>query len=195
MSQADRDRWNKRYTAGSFVEHEQPGSFIAQWLPEQPSGRALDVACGAGRNALFLAGAGYRVDALDVSRAGLARGAKRADRLGLDINWIEHDLDDPYPFETTYNLVLLMWYVSLPLVTRLCECLAPGGYLLCEEHLMTDKAVVGPSNPAFRLPADALRSALESASSEVAVCYYDEAIRQDSEGECVASARLVARKA
>jgi tellurite methyltransferase len=69
MSKLDRDKWNQRYAEDSYRK-TNPVTLLEDWLPKLPVGRALDVACGAGRNALFLARAGFTVDAIDISHAG-----------------------------------------------------------------------------------------------------------------------------
>jgi SAM-dependent methyltransferase len=188
MSQIDRDKWDQRYTEDSY-NRKNPVTLVADWLAQIPVGRALDVACGAGRNAIFLAQAGYRVDAIDISPEGLKLARKEAVSLGLDINWIEHDLDQPCPFDTDYALILVLWFVNLELVTRLCGCLAPGGYLLCEEHLITDEDVIGPKNPNYRVAPGALREAV----SRLEVLHYEESVEPIPEGGQVASARVVVK--
>ncbi len=188
MSQQDRDKWDQRYTEDSY-NRKNPVTLVADWLAQIPMGRALDVACGAGRNAIFLAQAGYRVDAIDISPEGLYLARQEAVSLGLDINWIEHDLDQPCPLVTNYDLILVMWFVNLELVTRLCDCLAPGGYLLCEEHLITDEDVIGPKNPSYRVAPGALRNAV----SGLEVLHYEESVEPIPEGGQIASARVVAK--
>jgi SAM-dependent methyltransferase len=188
MSQEDREKWNRRYAEDSQRKHN-PVSLLQEWLPRLPAGKALDVACGAGRNAMLLAGAGYRVDAIDISPVGLERGRREAERLGLDINWIEHDLDRPYPFDTDYDLIVVMWFVNLELIARLCDCLAPGGCLVCEEHLVSDGDVAGPENPRFRVAPGALREAV----SRLEILHYEEGSGVSDDGEPMASARVVAR--
>ena len=93
MSNQDRIKWNQRYAEDSYQKHN-PVTLVEHWLPRIPVGRALDVACGAGRNAILLAQAGYQVDAIDISSEGLNLARQKAEDLGLDINWIEHDLDE-----------------------------------------------------------------------------------------------------
>ena len=189
MSDRDRDKWNRRYAAGSY-HNNNPVAFLADWVARMPVGRALDVACGAGRNAVLLAQAGYQVDAIDISSEGLALARQHAEALGLRINWIEQDLDRPYRFDTDYDLIVMMWYVNPGLLSRLCNSLAPGGYLLCEEHLVTDEDVIGPTGPDYRVAPGELRKAV----SGLEVLLYEEAIRTTAEKELIASARLVARK-
>ena len=152
-------------------------------------GRALDVACGAGRNPLFLAQAGYRVDAIDISPVGLNMARNKATDQGLSINWIEQDLDRPYPFDTDYDLIVVMWYVNPDLITRLCDCLAPGGYLLCEEQLITDQEVIGPISSNFRVAPGVLREAVSGHE----VLLYEESVEPMPEGGQVASARVVVK--
>lgn len=189
MSDLDRTRWDQRYADETHRKREQPGPFIEQWIDKLPRGRALDVACGLGHKAHFLAQAGYQVDAIDISAVGLARAAEKARSLGLEINWIEHDLEQPYRFDAGYDLISVMWYVNLPLIRQLCTCLAPGGYLLCEEHLLTDQAVKGPQNSAFRVAPGSLQDAAESFD----VCFYEESVDLDPDGEWVGRARLVVK--
>jgi len=190
MSKLDREKWNQRYAEDSYRKNN-PVNLVQDWLPEKPLGKALDVACGAGRNALFLAAAGYRVDAIDISSEGLKNARQNAAGQGLEINWIEHDLDRPFEFDRDYDVILVMWFVNLGLVTRLCGCLAPGGLLLCEEHLITDQAVIGPRTDDYRVAPGALRKAVAG----LELLLYEESIETGEEdGERVASARVVARK-
>ncbi len=189
MSKQDRNKWNQRYAEGCYQKNN-PVTLVADWLPELPVGRALDVACGAGRNAIFLAQAGFQVDAIDISREGLNLARQQAEHQGLSINWIEQDLDQPYPFDTDYDLIIVMWYVNPGLISRLCNCLAPGGYLLCEEHLVTDLEVIGPTSLSYRVAPGDLREAVSGAD----VLLYEESIEMNSDGEQVASARVVVKK-
>ncbi len=189
MSKQDRIKWNQRYAEGSYNKNN-PVTLVEEWLPRLPVGRALDVACGAGRNSLLLAQAGYQVDAIDISSEGLNQARQNAENQGLKINWIEQDLDQAYRFDTDYDVIIVLWYVNPGLISRLCDCLAPGGYLLCEEHLITDREVIGPTSSDYRVAPGNLRQAV----SGLDVLLYQESIEMNSEGEHVASARVVAKK-
>src|SRR5690606_12739643 len=144
----ERDKWDERYRAGSYSGRTHPTALLADRLDELPRGRALDVACGAGRNALYLAAAGYRVDALDISPIGLERGREAAATHNLDVRWIEADLDDDpdaaLPDER-YQLIVWVRYVNAALIGPLVRRLALGGCLLCEQHLVSSAEVVGPA--------------------------------------------------
>ena len=190
MSAEDRNKWNQRYAEDSYRK-TNPVTLLTDWLAQIPVGKALDVACGAGRNTIFLAEAGFQVDAIDISHEGLQQTAHTATELGLAVNCIEHDLDESYAFTTDYDLIIVLWYVNLKLITQLCECLAPGGFLLCEEHLRSEQEVIGPGNPEFRVAPGALRDAV----STLDLLLYEEVVEPIPEGGQVASARVVARKA
>jgi tellurite methyltransferase len=202
MSSTDRDKWNVRYRAGAYAERAHPSLLVAETVPDivstqrAASGadaelRALDLACGAGRNALFLASLGYRVDALDIAAEALARGAATARSRGLGVSWLEHDLDLGLPRGLRgYDLILIMRYLDLSLVAAAAERLQPGGYLVCEAHLVTRESVIGPRDPTFRVRPGELRTA----AAALDTVEYWEGMSTDPDGRAVALARLVAWK-
>jgi tellurite methyltransferase len=194
MSDAERDKWNQRYRDGAYESRTHPTALLSEWLPRLPVGRALDVACGAGRNALYLAAHGYRVDALDISDVALARGRRIAAERGLDVHWICADLgespDATLP-EVDYDLIVWVRYTHRDFMPHLIRRLKPGGALLCEQHLVSEAAVAGPSNPAFRLPP----GELERMARDLHVVHYQEGPIVDPDGRTVALARLVATAA
>lgn len=159
----DRDYWNDRYRDADF---ELPGSaapLLARSVDWLPDGRALDVATGTGRNALFLAERSYEVDAVDVSDEALATARDRADDRGVSVNWIQADLDG-HPLATdAYDVVVVTFYHALDRLPDLKDALAPGGVLLYEHHLRADpSADRGPSDDRHRVRSnDLLRACLD----------------------------------
>jgi SAM-dependent methyltransferase len=188
MSTADRDKWDERYRTGSYKARNHPTQLLADWLDELPRGRALDVACGAGRNALFLAEHGYTVDGVDISAVALDRARTTAAERGLGINWLQVDLEPGSLPRAQYDLIVLVRYTDDRLIGQLGEHLNDGGYLLCEEHLQTDCEVVGPSSGKFRLAPNAL---LQMANG-LRVIYYREGLIEDPDGRTAALAQLIA---
>jgi tellurite methyltransferase len=191
VSQTDRRKWNARYAQGAYEVRTHPNELLRQWLPSVPVGRALDIACGAGRNSLFLAAAGFQVDALDISGQALARAAESASAQGLDVNWMEHDLDAGLPDGDRYDLIVMFRYVNMNIFGMLSERLLPDGYVLVEEHLVTDANVVGPRGSQYRVAP----GALVAAAGNLDICHCEESVLADPDGRQVALARFVARKA
>lgn len=191
MSDADREKWEHRYAEGGYEARTHPTRLLADWLPRlhrRDGARALDLACGAGRNALYLAGAGYRVDAMDISAVALERGAARAREMGVEVDWINVDLDTAGLPVERYDLVVVARYVNRDLTDALAGALRDGGHLIYEQHLQTDRAVGGPGGRRFRLQPNEL---LEMFAS-LRVLYYREGLMQDPDGPLMALAQLVA---
>ena len=95
MSQADREKWEARYAGDDGGEVRRVDPFLEQVAEELPSsGRALDLAGGTGRNALFLSRRGLDVTLVDISSQGLARARSAAEAEGLSISTQSLDLDE-----------------------------------------------------------------------------------------------------
>ena len=116
------------------------------------------LACGTGRNALFLAEAGFEVEAVDVSAVAIDRARAEADRRGVTVRWRVADLDEFDLPEGAFDLVTMVRYVNRDLWPRAVAALAADGWLLCEQHLETHREVIGPTG-AFRVkPGELLRA-------------------------------------
>ena len=76
MSQEDREKWNQRYATDDYKK-TNPVGLLHEWAPRLKAGKALDIACGAGRNAIYLAELGFDVDAIDISSEGLNLGRRK----------------------------------------------------------------------------------------------------------------------
>ena len=192
MSRAEREKWDERYRSGAYEDRTHPTALLAEWIARLPRGRALDVACGAGRNALYLAENDYAVDALDISAVGLERARQDAGHRGLAVNWLCGDLeetpDDVLP-HGPYDLIVWVRYVNHALLPHLAARLRSGGHLVCEQHLATPADVVGPRSAAFRLqPEQLLRSA-----AILDVVHYREGPVVDPDGRTAALAQLIAK--
>ncbi|MFB6206941.1 MAG: class I SAM-dependent methyltransferase, partial [Haloglomus sp.] len=128
-SETDRELWNERYRTGEYHHQGDPAAILttnATWLPE---GRALDVATGTGRHARYLAARGYEVDAVDISEEGLAIAKRKATDRGLDVNWIQADLDALPLRADTYAVICVVGYYDVALLERLEAALVSGGVL------------------------------------------------------------------
>lgn len=198
MSSADKDKWNLRYREGAYATRTHPSAFVEEWLPrlglDSAQPRAVDIACGAGRNALYLARLGWQVDALDISQVALDRltAAAAQDKLLIACTQVdlEASVQSPAALCETgrYDLAVMIRYTHLSLIEKLRPALKPGGYLIVELHLQTDADVVGPRNPRFRVAPGALRAAAEG----FAIVEYREGVVDEIDGRVAALAQLVA---
>ena len=185
--------WDERFRTGQYPREPEPSTLLKRYVESLPRGRALDVAAGTGRNAVFLADRGYRVDALDASRAGLEIARERAaDRGAVDrLNCIQGDVPIyEFPSEA-YDLVTISFYRAIDRFPDITAALKAGGVLFVEHHLRTTDAVAsGPSGDRYRFAANELLHA----SLDLTVLRYDARSETRDDGRTVAIARIVARK-
>lgn len=197
MSEADRKKWDARYAAGAHSDLEAPCGVLAQHINLAPVGRALDVACGAGRNALFMARRGFAVDAVDISDVGMALGRRVAQQQQLAITWYCMDLlDRPALPAYGYNLILMCHFIAPELLARLPAHLAAGGVLMVEQHLLWSErsdpvagGLSGPRSERFRVAPGALRTCLQQADPSLQMLAEEEGLVGSA-----ALARVVVRK-
>jgi 2-polyprenyl-3-methyl-5-hydroxy-6-metoxy-1,4-benzoquinol methylase len=129
----DRERWNDRYRGDGYFHGMSPAAVLVEHLELilrlAPGRRALDVACGEGRNAICLARHGFAVTALDIAEQGIAKGQKAAAEAGLAIDFRVVDLESSFP-DGQYDFVLNVNFLLRNLIPHLVSSLAPGGILL-----------------------------------------------------------------
>ena len=188
MSDADRERWNARYASGEYAARTHPSALLAAWTDRLPRGRALDVACGLGRNAIHLAARGYAVDAMDVSDVALAKARERAWAAGVTVNWIEADLDRPDLARGAYDVIVVARFLDRALIPRLVRALRPGGHVVYDHHYISPADVEGPSSRRFRARPNELLERFRA----LRILYFEEGIVADPDGCRMALARLVA---
>ena len=146
--------WDERYSGEGLVWRSAPNQFlVAETLDLRP-GRAVGVACGEGRNAIWLAEQGWEVTGLDFSPVGLAKAERLADQRGVDVTWVESAVEDWAPSREGFDLVAVL-YLQLPgparqeALSRAALAVAPGGKLLVVAHDLENLAhgYGGPQDP------------------------------------------------
>lgn len=125
----------------------QPSPFLEKALAIAPSrGRALDIACGSGREAVFLALRGWQVDAVDILPDALANASALARRHGVEIRTLQRDIGrDGLPSDVRYELVTIFRYWHADLLSMASGALAPGGLVAVETFHPADPMRKGKS--------------------------------------------------
>ena len=144
--------WNERYASNEYNDSPASQLLIDAAKPLIPR-RALDVACGAGRNALELARRGWAVTAVDAASEAIAIVERRAAEEGVKIDARVMDLErEPLPFEEeSFDLVAVFFYLQRSLMPALQKLVVPGGVFVAAIHTVDDAPDVRPMNPAWLL--------------------------------------------
>jgi SAM-dependent methyltransferase len=131
--------WNCRYQGDDLLWTERPNRFLVAEAEELTPGRALDLACGEGRNAVWLAEEGWQVTGVDFSQVALDKAHRLAEQRGVEIDWVCADLLEYTPAPGAFELVIL-FYLQLAetdrheIFSRAASAVAPGGTLLLVAH-------------------------------------------------------------
>lgn len=136
----DASAWDERYRGADLVWAAEPNRFVERELADlEPAGRALDLAAGEGRNAVWLAELGWDVDAVDFSAVALEKAGRLAAGRGARLHPLCADLTSWSAPEATYGLALVA-YLHLPweqmerVVRQAARAVRPGGTLLLVGH-------------------------------------------------------------
>ncbi len=175
-----------------------PAQFLIQQLHRLPRGKALDVASGSGRHALFLASLGYQVEAVDRDEQALTQLSAVARTRHLSgISSRVLDLEQSPPQEPnlgheTYDAILIFFYLNRPLLPYLIDALKPGGVLLYETFTVENHIRRRhPKRQEFCLAPCELLSLI----SGLRILHYDEGLHEGMSGmESVYTAQLTAQK-
>jgi len=166
--------WDARYRESARHLPDRPAAILAEVLPLLPRGHALDIACGAGRNAIFLALRGWDVTAVDFSSAALALACSAAQAAGIPVNLertfaepprhlrglhlIEGDLEKLSLPKQAFDLIVCTNYLQRSLFRQIEAVLRPGGVLLYETFTRDQlQFAAGPRNLEFLLNPRELR--------------------------------------
>jgi SAM-dependent methyltransferase len=165
-----------------------PSAFLEREHARAPLGRALDLACGSGRTAVFLAARGWRAEGWDVDESALERARAFAARAGVGATFERVDLErGPLPDrDAVYALVSVVRYLHRPLHPWIERALAPGGVLLVETFRQGQARFGPPRRARHLIEPGELRRAFPSLEVE----WHEES----PAGEPPVMARLVARR-
>ena len=151
--------WNERYKTGQHTDHE-PHPTVVRFASQLPAGRALDLACGAGRHSIWLAERGWEVTAVDYSPAAIDLLKQRSESKSLTIDTRIADLErGEFLIEpASYDLILICHYLQRDLFPSVKAGTATGGIVIAVSAMIDDDPDVKPMNPAYLLKPGELRN-------------------------------------
>jgi SAM-dependent methyltransferase len=166
---SDSASWDERYRGAEFVWSTQPNRFLPPAVEGLTPGAALDLACGEGRNAVWLATQGWHATGVDFSTSGIEKAARLAEANNVAVEWICADVTTWQPVDP-FELVIV-FYLQLPEEQRraalgsAARALALGGTLLVVAHDLTNltDGIGGPQDPAVLYTPDDVRGDLVAA--------------------------------
>jgi SAM-dependent methyltransferase len=135
----DAEDWDRRYAERPWLWTAEPNLFLVTEVGDMAPGRALDLACGEGRNAVWLAELGWTVTAVDFSEVATGRARELAEFRGVEVEVIHHDLLGYEPEPGAFDLVAVMYLHLAPadrasVLRTAVEATAPGGTVLVVGH-------------------------------------------------------------
>lgn len=183
----DREKWNKKYETEEYP-WEKPSEIVEKFYTlAKNKGKVLDLACGLGRNSIFLAKKGFKVDAVDISDVALQKLKEKEPQ----VNTINADLDTYNIPENTYDLIININYLNRRLVPQIKEALKKDGLIIFETFTLSeDKDIMQPKNKDYLLrPNELLRL-----FSDLYIVFYQEKKITKPNGEKAFVSSLVAVK-
>ena len=149
-----REDWDARYAGVANLWSAKPNRFLVAEVGELEPGRALDLACGEGQNAIWLATLGWDVVGVDYSEVAVGKARERAARDGVEVEFVSADLTEYEPAHGAFDLVVVLYlHISstqrASVHAKASAALAPGGtfLLLGHDRLNLTDGVGGPSDP------------------------------------------------
>lgn len=196
MASSDRDKWNSRYRErGPEAFGRRPNDWLHQHrglLLVQPRGQVLDLACGNGRNALYLARLGFEVEAVDISEVAISWLEQEAEETGVNLWARVGDLTRMKFPPNRFQVILNFNFLERSLFPVIEEVLAPGGLLFFETFTRDQIQVVGSEiPPRYTLEHNELIRAFPGLR---VIRYREGVFKEESTGKMRGVASLVARK-
>jgi 2-polyprenyl-3-methyl-5-hydroxy-6-metoxy-1,4-benzoquinol methylase len=194
----DAAAWDDRYASAPLVWSSTPNALFAEVTASLPPGRALDIAAGEGRNALWLAQRGWQVTAIDFSRVAIDKARARAAAAGLAVDWQVADVTVTAFGSQAYDLVAVL-YLHLPpgemrdVLVRAAAAVAPGGtlFVLGHDRDNLEHGCGGPQDPTILHTTDSLAEA----TTELTPLRLEQVRRPTPEGDAIDTLLVAARRA
>ncbi len=139
--------WDQRYNKQQYIYGKTPADFLSEnykYIPD--SSNVLDMGMGEGRNAVFLAGKGYKVIGVDISPIAVKKAQALAREFGVRIKAVVSSMEDYKISKNSLDAIICFYFVDRSLRKKIIDWLRPGGILIYEAHNKLQKTVPGSEN-------------------------------------------------
>jgi len=184
----DKIFWDKKYETEAYIFGKEPAGFLRDHIDLLPRGKALDIAMGEGRNAVFLAKNGFDVDGCDISEIAVKKALDLAKENNVKIHTFVADLETYKLPQNTYDVIACFYYLQRDLVPQMKEALKPGGMIIYETYTIEnrERGFEGPKNKDYLLKPNELLDLFK----DFKIIYYRELVLNNKK----AIASLIAKK-
>jgi tellurite methyltransferase len=193
---SDQERWNQRYDRDMYIYGKEPAAFLKQKIGVLKKGKALVLAMGEGRNAVYLAQNGFDVTGVDISDIAIEKCKKLAAERGTKVNTVVADLTQYDMGEKQFDLITNFYYYDTSIFPKVIAALKPGGMFILEtfstDHPKTGSKY-GPKNPDYLVKPNELLEIFRP----LRILYYEDTVVDLNEGMHngpAALIRLIAKK-
>jgi len=194
MSLKDKEKWDVKYLKKSQLLIPRDASIHLQnFIDKINKGKALDLACGTGRNTLYLAQNGFEIDAQDIAQIALDTLDKqlKAEKLSHLVNIKLVDLDNFVVKEDSYNLILMCNFLNRELIEKAKQSLNKDGIFIVETYMVDEKNEKENSDKINLLDKDELKKIF---ADSYEILFYDEYNNEPHEIYQMKKQVIVARK-
>ncbi len=143
--ESDRSQWDQVYAQDKYVYGKEPAGIVVENVDILPVGRALDIAMGEGRNAVFLAKKGFVVDGVDLSEVAIRKAKRLARESKVEISTVNADLNTYQIKPETYEVILNIQYLQRSLIPQIKRGLKRGGVVVFENQTVDQLKLPGSS--------------------------------------------------
>ena len=183
-----KEKWNQRWQEKAS-RPLSPDPWLLRAMPFLTAGTALDIACGRGRNALYLAEKGFTVTAVDISDQGLKLLEQEASNRKLALNLLQVDLEASVSLpEGPFDVISKFFYLQRSLLPIIKDILKPGGIVVLRSFGKAKDSTIESGNPDFILNPGELLEVF----AEWDILLYEEGLEESRTGGTLAG--IVARK-
>ncbi len=188
MAQKDKEKWDKKYNeTPKLMEDRTPSPKVVEAIKYTRGKKALEIACGTGRNSIYLAENGFIVDAYDISEIAINHLKKQNIK---NLNAIQKDLENFEAKENSYDLIVQTNYLDRKIFPNLKNSLKKDGIIVIETYMNHEENEKPPSNPLFLLQKNELKEIF----SDFEIVKYDEYFNEKHELYKMRKQAIIAKK-